>query len=54
MKKLDPLKKRTFEELGFRISIQIVDEMDNVVHKMNKKPVKKAKTALEELFGLKL
>lgn len=51
--KRNPLKQRTFDKLGLRIKLEIIDESDNIVFRAVR-PQKKMKSMLEELFNLKL
>ena len=51
--KTNPLKQRSFDKQGMRINVEIIDESDNIFWR-SVKPVKKAKSLLEELFNLKL
>ena len=49
----NPLKQRSFDKQGMRIKIEVIDESDNIFFR-SVKPIKKAKSLLEELFNLKL
>ena len=52
-KKRNPLKDRTFDKIGLRIKLEIIDESDNIIFRAVK-PEKKMKSFLNEVFNLKL